>query len=168
MPIGAGEIVTADQYNRDTEKILNRGRRLTTSGGSTGTAVAVLRLDDIPIVGGYLYGIRTSPLALQCTSTGASCRAQIHYTTDGTTPTTSSTVMPGAVTQSISGAVSQSTNSPILGLYSPGSDETLSLLLSVIRSAGAGTVTIFADATNTIDMWVEQLGLDPGDTGVDL
>jgi hypothetical protein len=168
MPIGAGEIVTADQYNRDTEKIIARGRRLTTSGGSTGTAVAVLRLDDVPIAGGYLYGIRTSPRALLCTSTGASCRAQIHYTTDGTTPTTSSTVLPGAVTQSISGAVSQSTNSPILGLYAPGSAETLSLLLSVIRSAGAGTVTIFADATNTMDLWIENMGIDPGDTGVDL
>jgi hypothetical protein len=171
MALAAGEIVTADQYNRDTEKIVNRARRVTTSGNATttGVATAVLRLDDTTIAGGYLYGIRTSSLALQASAVGTYCRAQIHYTTDGSTPTTSSSVLPGAVTQTISAVVSQSINSPILGLYSPGSDEVLSLLLSIVRTGGtAGNVTIFADATNTIDMWIENLGLDPGDSGVDL
>jgi hypothetical protein len=168
MAFTAGEVVTADKLNRATEKIIARGRRTTTSSNSTGTAVAILRLDDIAIRGGYLYAIRTNALALSTSVANNTIRAQIHYTTDGSTPTTSSSILPGGVTQQVPESTTQSDNSSIMALYAPGSDETLSLLLSVNRSTGSGNGFIFADSTNVMDMWVEQIGLDPGDSGVDL
>lgn len=168
MAFAAGEIVTADKLNLATEKCKARGRRITTSSSSAGTtAVGVLRLDDIPIEGGYLYAIRTNALALQISTANNPVKAQIHYTTDGSTPTTSSTILPGGTTQSVPELTTQSDNTAILALYAPGSDETLSLLLAV-RATIAGNGSIFADATNTIEMWIENLGLDPGDTGVDI
>lgn len=168
MAFVGGEDVTADKLNRATEKIIARGRRTTTSGGSTGATIEVLRLDDIPIRAGYLYAICTNSLALQSTAANNTVRAEIRYTTDGSTPVAATTVIPGGATQQSPSVAGQSDNSAILALYAPGSNETLSLLLTVRRTTGAGTATIFADATNTIEMWVEQKGEDPGDTGVDL
>lgn len=165
---GAGEIITADDYNADTEKVIARGRRITSSSASSGTtAVGVLRLDDKPIRGGYLYEIKTNALALQISDANDPVKAQIHYTTDGSTPTTSSPILPGGTTQSVPELTTQSDNTAILAWYAPGSDETLSLLLAV-RATIAGNGSIFADATNTIELVVENKGLDPGDTGVDI
>lgn len=168
MAFTGGEDVTADKLNRATEKVIARGRRTTTSGNSTGSSVAILRLDDVAVRAGYLYVIRTNSLAISTSVANNTVRAEIRYTTDGSTPSTSSTIIPGGVTQQVPESTTQSDNSSIHCLYAPGSDETLSLLLCVTRTTGSGNGFIFADATNVIEMWIEQGGEDPGDTGVDL
>ena len=169
--VAAGEIATAAKWRRDTKKILGRARRTTDSSTSASTTlVAVLRLDDIPITGGRLHRISTSPLSLDSSTANDVIRASILYTTDGTTPTTSSTQLPGGIAQtSQPNAAAGEFPSAISTTYTPASDETLSLLLCVSRISGGGNCLIQANGTVTIiEILVTDLGIDPGDTGTDL
>lgn len=147
--------------------ILARGRR-TTSSSTTTTTVGVLRIDDVPIAGGYLVMLSTSPLGTVSSVANDAVRAELRYTTDGSTPTTSSPLVPGATYQEISSA-SGIKQGPIIGFYTPTSDETLSVLLTVTRVGGTGNVSIYADGANvTMDVWIESRGIDTGDVGVDI
>lgn len=168
MALAALQKVTAATYNTDIQKIVARGRRVTTTSNSTGTAVGVMRIDDVAIKGGYVYAVCTNSLALSTSVANNTIRAFVTYTTDGSTPTTSSSTLPGGATQQVPESTSQSDNSAIFALYPCGTDETLSLLLCVNRTTGSGNGFIFADATNIIDLWLINLGPDPGDTGVDI
>lgn len=168
MTANAGTIATAATYNTDTRQIIARGSRNTDSSTTTGIT-AVLRLDDIPVTGGRVYEIATSPLHLDSTVIDDHIEARITYTTDGTTPTSGSTTLPGARAQgrqSVSASFAEGRT--IQTLYVPAADETLSLLLCVRRDSGSGSVGIFGTSGFLIDMWVTDLGEDPGNSGVSI
>lgn len=156
------------QYVDDSRTgILARGRR-TTSSSSTTTEVGVLRLDDIPIWGGFLYHIFTSIIPINSTVTGDTMFARIRYTTDGSTPTTSSTILPGAEMQCRENDSSWHETKIIVTHYTPVVDETLSLLLTVGRLNGTGSVQSVGSAVTVVDLRVDSNGVDPGDIGVDI
>lgn len=167
MVFVAGQVLTAAQLNA-LPKIVRRARRVTNSTGTT-TEIGVERLDDIPILAGRCYEISTTTLIIDGTSDGGQIAAHIRYTTDGSTPTTASPIIPGGNTQfrQAANAVTESA-APICTTYTPVADETLSLLLTVRNFAGGGTVAMAADSINIIEMRVKDLGPDPGDTGVDI
>lgn len=156
------------QYIDDVRTgILARGRRTTTSTATT-TVQGVLRIDDIPIIGGHVHKVWSSALGLATSVNGDSIRVDIRYTTDGSTPTTGSSVLPGSAVQqriSSTGIVESAT---ILTTYTPASDETLSVLLCVSRVSGTGNSAIFGDTSFSIDVVVEDYGIDSGDAGVDI
>lgn len=169
MTFVAGQTLTAAALNA-LPRIIARGRRTSNSSGATvtGVDVGVLRLDDIPVTGGHAYAVWTSNLALDTTVANDDAMAQIRHTTDGSTPTTSSTVLPGAHVRDHLVSATNGTIVAINSIYVPAADETLSLLLCIQRQAGTGTVTIIGSAEFTIDLVVADLGEDPGDTGVDV
>lgn len=145
--------------------ILARGNRTTTSTTTT-TEVGVLRLDDIPIYAGRTYKIWTSPLRLDTSVANDIARALVRMTTDGATPTTSSTALTSAQAALISATDGDTVD--ICIDYSPSVDELLSVLLTVARQAGTGNISITGAATVPINMVVEDIGLDPTDTGTDI
>lgn len=154
------------QYVDDVRTgIVARGRRTTTSSGTT-TEIAVLRIDDIPIIGGRTYKISTSCMSMQATVNNDIVSANIRYTTDGSTPTTSSTALGGLGVSIPNAAVGIA--HPFIGYYYPASDQTFSVLLSVARASGTGSASIGASATQPIDLIIEDMGIDTGDVGVDL
>lgn len=168
MPALAGQTATAAQFNLDTTQIVAYAER-TTDSSTTTTIVGVLRLDDVPLTGGYLYKVMTSTLHLDSSAIDDHIEARITYTTDGSTPTTASSTLPGGrsqARQSVSASFGE--DRAIQALYAPASDETLSLLLCVRRDSGTGSVGISGTGGFVIQMWVEQLGENPGDTGVDI
>lgn len=158
------------EYVDDTRTgiIIARGRRTTSSTASTGTEVGVIRLDDIPVTGGLLYRVASNGLHFDTTVAADVSVARVRYTTDGSTPSTASTILPGALAYALQGNASWPETALIDTFYAPAADETLSLLLTVNRVAGSGSCLIFADTDHTIDLWVESLGTDPGDTGTDI
>jgi hypothetical protein len=154
------------QYMDDIRTgVIARGRRLTTSSTTT-TEIGVLRIDDIPITGGRGYKISTSCISMQTTVANDIVIANVRYTTDGSTPTTASTALGGVgvvVTNPAFGMAH-----PFIGYYYPTADETLSVLLTVTRASGTGNVSLGASATQPIDLFVEDAGVDSGDVGVDI
>lgn len=145
--------------------LLQRGRRTSNSTTTTGEQ-GVLRTDDLTVYQGHAYRIHTTPLQADTTSANIP-GAQVRYTTDGSTPSTGSTVLPGsrAEYRQADGAFAETVN--IDTIYVPSADETLSLLLTCIAVTSADSV-IIGSSTRTIDLYVTYWGVDPGDTGTDI
>ena len=166
------EQAAATKLNRGLTagRAVGRARRITTSSNSASTtAVAVLELDDISIKSGRLYKIETSGVLIDTSVANDVGAMQIRYTTDGSTPTISSTILPGAFARAKLVDASFAESRAIHTTYTPAADQTLSLLLCVLRETGSGNVNLVADgAAAIIEMCIYDRGEDPGDTGVDL
>lgn len=149
--------------------VIARGVRTTNSTGTT-TEVGVLRIDDIPIFEGRLYRVA---LATSCIygSTAANdlLEGRLYYSLTGA----------AAVGVNLFGTLSIESRTAGGAQYTDGTSTflpspvvtgagtgTLSVLFTVLRTAGAGTVSIPASASYPVHMVVEDMGVDPGDTGV--
>lgn len=168
--VQAGQVLTAATFNRKVRKRIARGRRVTdsTSTNST-TEVSVLRMDDIPLKAGENYSIKYQGTWDTTTATAEGMRAVIRYTIDGSTPTTSSTVLPG------SGAEVKLTDAGVFTTfhsetdYTPSTDETFSCLVTIRHVTGTVATILEADASVFhTQIWIDCMGDDPGDTGTDL
>jgi len=145
--------------------IIARGQRVTNSTGTT-TEVGVLRLDDVPMYAGRTYKIWTSPLWLDTSVANDVAAVNLRHTTDGSTPSTSSTILTAAESVLANIAFPNSVGMSID--YSPATDTLFSVLLTVSRASGTGTILITGSATLPISVVIEDIGLDPTDTGTDI
>lgn len=148
------------------QRVIKRGRRTTTSSVATTTEIAVLRVDNIPIINGGLYRIATSSLNMDTSAPNDISRAVIRVATGvfGTTATIASTQI-----SYIRNTIDDITNSNVIPqqtFYVSTADTYMSMLLSVQRVAGTGNIIMFASGTEVLDFTVEYAGPDPGDTGV--
>lgn len=167
------ELLTATKLNRALRsgRCIGRARRVTGSNASTsGTRIPVLELDDIPLVAGRQYEIKTNTYAVDGVTNNDVAVVDILYTTDGSTPAVAtSSVLPGATCETQQVIATQFVFGIIETTYTPAADELLSLLLCIRHSAGVGAMNMPADGTaRIIEMRVLDCGEDPGDTGVDL
>ena len=167
MTLLAGDKPTAAELELATEKIIARGRRITSTGTTTTAVAGALRLDDLPIEGGYSYNIRvqTSP---RSSVAADGIAVHLRYTTDGTTPSTSSTILPGGYWFVRAIAAGSAQSQTFETEYIPAADETLSLLLCWNRVVGTGNVDLYADSNTHTEMKVFNSGPDVGDTGTDI
>jgi hypothetical protein len=143
--------------------VIKRGRRTTSTGNVTTTETGVLRVDDIPVYAGRLYKISTSNINVDTSADNDVARAAIRVSTSGAA-TTSSTLI-GYVRMTIDNNT-QSNVHNVTCFYSPGSDGDLSVLLTLLRQAGSGNIIVFGGASDICDLVIEDMGPDPGDTGV--
>jgi len=145
--------------------IIARHRRTTTSTTTT-TEVGVVRLDDVPVIGGRLYHIYTSTIQLASSVNNDGLAANLRFTADGSTPTTSSTVMTSFRDQQVNATTGFT--GVISIIYAPASDLALSLLLTVARITGTGNAQMSGSATFPVDLVIEDIGIDPGSTGTNI
>lgn len=155
--------VTTDIVNNVAQGVIKRGRRITSTGNITTTETGVLRVDSIPVYAGRLYKISTSNINIDSSVDNDVARAGIRVSTSGTA-TTSSTLI-GYVRYTLDNNV-QSNVHGVTCFYTPSADGTLSVLLTLLRQAGSGNIIIFGGASDICDLVIEDMGLDPGDTGV--
>jgi len=154
-------------YAADGQRVVARGRRTSTSSISSGVELPVLRLDNIPVFDSKGYRILTSNINMDgsiANDVGDARLRIVQAATPGTLATIASTQV-GHFRNTIDDPV-QSNVHPLSVYYWPSADGYLSILLSVQRVAGTGTVALFCSATELLDLVVEELGTDPGDTGV--
>lgn len=161
----AGQVASPTDYSTDTKRRVNRGSRVT-SPPTTTTEVGVLRLDGVSVLSGHAYTIRTGTLSPVSSIANDYVGIKIRYTSDGTTATTSSTVLQ-TVQLRITGA-GGGEEASIAVTYNPAANQTLSLLLCVSRVSGTGNITFNAGATSPMELWIDHDGVDPGDTGISL
>jgi len=151
--------------------VVARGNRTTTSNASSADDddVPVLRVSNVLLRAGRLYEIWTCPLGLDSSSNNDEIGARIRYTTNATDATDTSTILPGSNIQTRQTDTNVAEHKVIQAVL-PGADVTASFLLVVRRIAGVGGAQIFVDATkgDAIDLVIEDIGSDPGDTGTDL
>lgn len=126
----------------DNARIRARGRRTTATSYSASTSdVDVFRFDDIPVISGHTYRIDATQVHVDATTANNSIVVRWRYTADSSTPTSSSSVLGAFKTD-----VVQTTNIPLHSFtcyYHAGSNHDLSLLLTIARGSGSGSVRMF-------------------------
>lgn len=125
----------------------------TTPIGATETSLFEL---DVLVPAGRSYMIILSPFRIQCSLATGSVVMNIHYTTDGSTPTTASNIFFGSAFPAASAVMSPEWT----GFYNntSGADTVLSMLVSV--SVSTGTMQFHPSGGN-----VNTLGIDVLDVG---
>lgn len=143
--------------------IIARARRTSSTGNITTTETGVLRLDSVPVVSGRAYKIVTNGINMDTDTSNDVGTVRFRVNTAGTA-TTSSTLI-----NSFRNTIDNNSQSNVvsaIGMFIAGSTGNASFLMSLVRQAGSGNLIIFCDATNYLDMWVEDMGVAPSDTGV--
>lgn len=166
----AGSPITAEALNRATQRIVARGQRVSNSTGTTGNQ-PVMRIDDVPLWGGFTYRIEVNPVGLDVSGAADTPRINVYYTTDGSTPTSSSTQLGLSQTDAADAAVAESVG--YWNLYTPVSDVVFSALLTVSKAvvSGGGNVTMIGGSGSTgapIEFVIYNDGEDVGDTATEL
>lgn len=150
--------------------VIARGRRTTlstaTSATTSTTAQSVLRVSSVSLTSGRLYRVGIIDFGIAGSVAAAMASFQLTYTTNNTNATVSSSILTlgsmncAAATQFYSGIIS--------AVYAPSSSITFSVLFSIWRNQGTGTIQTYGDATWPLDLLIEDIGVDPGDTGTSL
>ena len=168
MSVAAGDTPSADALNDPQGSCVARGQRDSSSTTTTTTEQPVMRIDAIAMVSGRRYEYHLSPVIGNSTVAADLISIRLRYSTTGVA-TITSTVLVDMEMASKSAGGSQQTQGFTVG-YSPTGNETVSVLLTVVRSGGTGTVGIPVSAAPAYSIRLEMLdaGVDPGDTGVDL
>lgn len=165
----AGQVPTAAELNTAfaAGEEIARGERPSNSTAAA-AAQGVLRVDGIPLKSGRRYMITTN--SLQITSSVANDRgvAKLSMDTTGLAATTSSPVYAISNSANID-STADGQNINVCFFYTPGADQTVSILLWTLRLSGTGNVRLIGITGNaTMQIEVIDCGVDPGDTGVDL
>ena len=145
---------------------IRRGRRETNSTAAA-AETAVLRVDNIPLVMGNLY-LFTAPGA-NMVATVANDRGNmiLRLSTAGLA-TVASTAIQISNSLPLPASASGSFIAASATFLSTVNSTTASVLMSTMRFAGAGNISLQGGATFPIELLVYDLGPDVGDTGVDL
>lgn len=152
-------------------RTLSRGNRTTTKATAGASAeIGYLRIDNLACKAGHLYRVTASNLRfVETIASGSNFKFNLRINAvaspgAGVAATTSSTPIIGRS----EGAVSAQSLAPAIGYRASAVNETVSVLLSFFRtSGGTGVGTIQGTDDQGIHLVWEDLGTDPGDTGVD-
>lgn len=160
-----GDIVTADRLNQSHPLgCIARGRRTTATGNVTTTETGVLRIDSVPLIGGNVYKIAVSDINMDTSVANDVGTVRFRIDTTGAAATITSTQV-----QQWRNTIDSAADSNVLPaqfFYHPASNETLSVLMSLIRASGTGNIIVFCSSVDILDMEVIDLGVAPADTGV--
>lgn len=171
MPTYAvGQRLTAEMVQEISDRagaVVGRGSRTTNSSATSGTTeLGVLRIDNLTLLAGQAYEVRTGNLRADLTVTTDRAVARIRHSSSGAATTSSDSF---AVVEMATNPGDLNSLPPLMGWLFPTVDETdASVILTIARPTGTGTITLIADAGQGIQMFVIQRGTDPGDSGVDL
>lgn len=154
--------------------VLARGYRITSSGTTT-TEVGVIRLDNIAIFEGRLYRVSLATSTIfNSTVANDLMEGRFYYSITGTAVLGVNLFGVISLESRTAGgvqytdAVSAFLPSPVAATPDGSGTATLSVAFALARTAGTGTINVPASVTYPIHMIVEDIGPDPGDTGVDL
>jgi hypothetical protein len=163
----AGDEVAADDLNRvgGYGECIARARRETSSTAAS-AETGVLRLDDIPVEAGHLYEIKTNNLSIDTSIANDVARILLRIDETGADATTSSTNI--ALAQRVIPNAAAAENIEASTTRPASASGSWSVLLSTVRQTGTGNIQLVGGAVTPIELYVIDLGLDPGDTGVDI
>lgn len=159
MTFLSGQRLTAEALNLATKRLIARGTRTSDKAAIT-AEVGVLRLDDIPLVGGRSYLVQLGSMRMGATA--ATVTARLRVTTDGSTPTTASTAIAAYILLNSTSAESFD----ISRAYYPATDETFSVLFTLASTVSISTSGAASDSP--IQLSIFDTTEDTGDIGVDI
>lgn len=170
---GANILRTDDDFQISGQSVsrgvLQRGNRITPGTTTTTAMQGFHQSGGMNLTLGRLYEINFGTVNPQSTVATDAVDIQVRFTTNNTTPTTSSPVMPGSEFFCRPTAANSSETNTLKFTYTPtGANEVLFMLLCYNRIAGTGNVNMFASASSRYEQFVKDIGLDPGVTGFNI
>lgn len=138
--------------------------------GVTTTETGFMRIDGIVMRNGYHYLFVAPEVNVTNTVKADTVGVvKLRYNLSGNA-TTSSTVMPyGGFFRKAQGVDASNTDVETgTAAYHAAADGTMSVIMSLVRSAGTGSVGLFASSANPCTLFVYEMGLYPAVSGVDL
>lgn len=166
MP-NAGDILTPT--DQPAGLIASHSRTASNTSATVGaTETGFIRLDGIAIRNGYRYRVEAARMILITSATTTTGVARMRGSTSGAA-TTSSTQLLGAELRP--GTAPDTTNVPehvLIGYWDATASGTLSVIVTIQRAAGSGTVGLYATGGTAIPVMVFEVGPTPTDSGVDL
>lgn len=168
--IAAADVLVDQPYTRlawnTAWGVVARHRRTTNSTTTASGEAEVVRLNS-PVVGGRLYRVSTNCIAISSTVNGDTIAARFRYAT-GSSPsaTKTSTILGGAA------AIDPQfvpESSAAVAWYPATVSTVLSVVLCVARVGGTGVGQLVVNTDNpNIDVYIEDMGPDPGSNGTNL
>jgi hypothetical protein len=131
-----------------------------TAATTAATAQPVL-VASAPVSNGRIYVV-SARYAIRNT-VASTAEVWMRYTTDGTTPTTAAAALDTVDHQIPAGSIPASGGMD--ATYEPTADGTVSVMLSYFAAVGGGTQTMIGGAGRPIELWITDLGPDPGAAG---
>lgn len=161
----AGEILDP----ADIPRIIRRGRReavFPTASTWTTTEAVVYRWDNIAVRAGKIYVIQTSPLNVVPSVVDDIGAVRLRYKESG--PAGTGDTMLAQMRKKQTNTTSTDTV-PLSTLYMPSGDlTTLSFALTLARivsGSGSSGVRLWGSVAEPLDLWITELGDDPGPSG---
>lgn len=139
----------------------------TTNVTSNGPENGVIRFDGIPVVAGRAYQIYTTTLNLMVSALNLTGEAKVRIATGGTIATNASAQIGAARIEGV-GTFVPGDSTVLLTEYYPTATTTISVLLTWQLIGGVGTVTLIGATAGPIGFFVDDMGPDGGDVGVQL
>lgn len=153
--MASGDII---RYS-DIPQMVKRGNRPSNKVIAT-TETGVLRVDAIPVLAGHAYEISVPRLRVSFVAAADRVKFVLRGSTTGAATTSSALIARCEQTDRNSTA--------LIGYWFAGANATLSVILSGIEYSGSSVATLQGVDEGGIDMVIMDLGLDAGDSGVDL
>lgn len=144
------------------------------SGGGiasiTTTETGFIRIDGITIRNGYHYYFLAPQVnATTSNKTDTVANVKLRYNLAGNATTTSSVLPYGGFFRKAQAIdISNTDVESLHGAYHASADGTLSVIMTLVRAAGTGSVGLFASAANPCPLFVYEMGLYPAVSGVDI
>jgi hypothetical protein len=146
--------------------IVAYGSRPSNTPTTTTTELAVLSLSNVEVKAGVAYHIYSSAFIFDSSVLGDTVRATLRFTSDGTAPTTASVPLT-ASELNVTGGGNQCRTS-LSKVYLPTTDQVLNIIMTIVRTAGTGSVDFQHNNGSDIDITVEAVGVAVTDAGVAL
>lgn len=134
---------------------------------SNGPENGVIRFDGIPVIVGRAYRIYTTTLNLMVSALNLTGEAKIRVATGGTIATTASTQIGAGRIEGV-GTFVPGDSTVLATEFYPTVNTTLSVLMTWQLVGGVGTVTLIGSTASPIGLFVDDMGPDAGNVGVQL
>lgn len=170
MTFFAGDVLTAAQLNALPQGFIAgymRGTGGAISGVST-TETGYIRKDGVAIRNGYTYRVTAARCVptVSVAATSAICR--LRGSTSSNATITSGLLNGGEIRTVSSPDTSNVPELNMVAFFDSTTTGTLSVILTIIRAQGTGTVGMFASSAALSPLMVEEIGLTPTYSGTDL
>jgi hypothetical protein len=166
VTVFGGDVIYASDVNNLPRGLIARYSRTSSISGVTTTETGYIRMDSISVRDGYRYQVVVPRVNVSVDAVDRIGRVRLRAAL-GSTATTSSDVI-GETRVSQPTSTSQTNMDQMIAFYDASSDGYLSILLSVIRASGAGSVGLYASSGEPCWMYVMEIGITPSSSGTSI
>jgi hypothetical protein len=166
VTVVGGARIYASDINSLPRGLIARYSRASAISGITTTETGYMRIDAIDVRAGYRYLVHLPRVNVSVDATGRIGRPRLRAAFAGTATVASDLIGETRISQPTD--ASQTNLCELSGFYDATSSGSLSVIVTIVRSSGAGSVGLYASAGEPCWMYVTELGVTPASSGTSI